>query len=212
MASKASRRARYLPENKLEISLFPFLSIFLSVMGVLSFINILSSIHSPQKIKMTTELEAGYKVAFQMFSLPDGIIIVPPVSRLKKLQAVVDDDVRNDLADIIQRRERFINNVKAYKGALEDFAVEPEVDEIVDLLKEIRFINEEALKHNFLYEEFILFGIYPEGSEAYRKVRNVMARSQDAASISIGLEPLDANWTLNIDGTPTVDETQRSGQ
>ena len=212
MASKASRRARYLPENKLEISLFPFLSIFLSVMGVLSFINILSSIHSPQKIKMTTELEAGYKVAFQMFSLPDGIIIVPPVSRLKKLQKVVDVDTRDVLAGIITRRERFITNIKEYKGALEDFAIEPDVDDIVDLLKEIRFINEEALKHNFLYEEFILFGIYPDGSAAYRKVRDVMARSPDAASISIGLEPLDANWTLNIDGTPTVNGTQRGGQ
>ncbi len=213
MASRASRRARYLPENKLEISLFPFLSIFLSVMGVLSFINILSSIHSPQKIKMTTELEAGYKVAFQMFSLPDGIIIVPPVSRLKKLQEnVADEEVRNKLTQIIAQRESFINNVKAYKGPLDDFAVEPKVDDIVNLLKEIRFINEEALKHNFLYEEFILFGIYPEGGEAYRKVRDVMARSSDAASISIGLEPLDANWTLNIDGTPTVDKTQREAQ
>ncbi len=212
MASKASRRARYLPENKLEISLFPFLSIFLSVMGVLSFINILSSIHTPQKIKMTTEVEQGYKVAFQMFSLPDGIIIVPPVSRLKKLQAVVDGDVRDKLADIITQRERFISNVKNYKGPLEDFAIEPNVDDIVDLLKEMRFINEEALKHNFLYEEFILFGIYPEGGEAYRKVRDVMARTADAASISIGLEPLDANWTLNIDGSPSIDKTQRGGQ
>ena len=38
MASRASRYARYLPQEKLEISLFPFLSIFLCVMGVLSFI------------------------------------------------------------------------------------------------------------------------------------------------------------------------------
>ncbi|HIO91839.1 MAG TPA: hypothetical protein EYG68_03225 [Leucothrix mucor] len=212
MASRASRYARYLPENKLEISLFPFLSIFLSVMGVLSFINILSSIHSPQKIKMTTELQSGYKVAFQMFSLPDGIIIVPPVSRLKKLQEVVESDVADELAQIIGRRESFIIDVKAYKGPLDDFAVEPDVDDIVDLLKEIRFINEEALKQNFLYEEFILFGIYPDGGEAYRKVRDVMARTADAASISIGLEPLDANWTLNIDGTPTVDKAQRGTQ
>ena len=212
MASRASRYARHLPENKLEISLFPFLSIFLSVMGVLSFINILSSIHSPQKIKMTTELQSGYKVAFQMFSLPDGIIIVPPVSRLKKLQEVVESDVADELAQIIGRRESFIIDVKAYKGPLDDFAVEPDVDDIVDLLKEIRFINEEALKQNFLYEEFILFGIYPDGGEAYRKVRDVMARTADAASISIGLEPLDANWTLNIDGTPTVDKAQRGTQ
>jgi hypothetical protein len=213
MATRASRHARYLPEKKLEISLFPFLSIFLSVMGVLSFINILSSIHSPQKIEMATELEQGYKVAFQMFSLPDGIIIVPPVSRLKDLQKIVTDvDVSDEIASIITQREEFIANVKAYKGSLDDFAVEPDVDNIVDLLKEIRFLNEEALKHNFLYEEFILFGIYPNGGKVYHKVRDVMASSEDAASISIGLEPLDANWTLNINGTPTLDAENSSQQ
>jgi hypothetical protein len=213
MATRANRHARYLPEKKLEISLFPFLSIFLSVMGVLSFINILSSIHSPQKIEMATELEQGYKVAFQMFSLPDGIIIVPPVSRLKDLQKIVTDaDVSDEIASIIKQREEFIANIKAYKGSLDDFAVEPDVDNIVDLLKEIRFINEEALKHNFLYEEFILFGIYPNGGKVYHKVRDVMASSEDAAGISIGLEPLDANWTLNINGTPTLNTKNSSQQ
>ena len=208
MASRASRYARYLPENKLEISLFPFLSIFLSVMGVLSFINILSSIHSPQKIEMAAELEQGYKVAFQMFSLPEGIIIVPPVSRLKALQKIVDKGLADEIATIIIQRESFIRDVKAYKGPLDDFASDPDTDDIQALLKEMSFINEVALKHNFLYEEFILFGIYPNGGEAYRKVRHVMAATSEAASISIGLEPLDANWTLNINGTPTVNGHQ----
>lgn len=212
MASRAHRYARYLPSDKLEISLFPFLSIFLAVMGVLSFINILSSIHSPQKIELTTELEQGYKVAFQMFSLPDGIIIVPPVSRLQELTAVVDDEtIKEQLSDTIELRQGFIDDVKSYKGDLADFAIEPNVDQIEGLLTEIRFINEVALKHNFLYEEFILFGIYPDGGEAYRKVRDVMAYSDDAAGISVGLEPLDANWTLNLDGAPSLKQTAKGG-
>ena len=86
MASKAARYARYLPQEKLEISLFPFLSIFLCVMGVLSFINILSSVSTPQKIELTMELEQGYKVAFQVFTMPDGVISVPPINRLLELQ------------------------------------------------------------------------------------------------------------------------------
>ncbi len=213
MATKARRYARYLPEKKLEISLFPFLSIFLSVMGVLSFINILSSIHTPQKIEMSTQLEQGYKVAFQIFSLPEGIIIVPPIARLEDLQQVIDDaNVRDEIASIIVQRKQFIADIKAYKGLIDDFAIEPDIDKISELLKEIRFINEEALKHNFLYEEFILFGIYPDGGKAYHKVRDVMARSQDASSISVGLEPLDANWTLNINGTPVIETQQQERQ
>lgn len=207
MASRASRYARYLPENKLEISLFPFLSIFLCVMGVLSFINILSSINTPQKIEMTTELEQGYKVAFQIFSLPDGIITVPPLSRLVALQKIVSIETSDQIAQIITRRETMVNQLKAYKGQLGDLASDPDVDDIRAYLHEIRFINEAALKHNFLYEEFLLFGIYPDGGKAYHKVRDVMMKSQDANSISVGLEPLDANWTLNINGTPALKET-----
>ena len=54
------------------------------------------------------------------------------------------------------------------------------------------------MKANFLYEEFLLFGIYPNGGSAYQKIRDVMSFSPDAAAISIGLEPLDSNWTLNL--------------
>ena len=101
--SRATRYARYRQPEKLEVSLFPFLSIFLCVMGVLSFINVLSSFSAPQKIELTAQLETGYKVAYQIFSLPDGIITVPPVKYLSKLQKAVTT-IRNR---IIQRGERF---------------------------------------------------------------------------------------------------------
>ena len=90
--NRAVRHARYLPQQKLEISLFPFLSIFLCVMGVLSFINVLSSFSAPQKIELSAKLEQGYKVAYQVFNLPDGIISVPPVKYLKDLQNVLGED------------------------------------------------------------------------------------------------------------------------
>ncbi|HIP95543.1 MAG TPA: hypothetical protein EYH20_09435, partial [Leucothrix sp.] len=75
--SRAIKAQRYKQEQKLEVSLFPFLSIFLCVMGVLSFINVLSSYSAPQKIELTAQLEQGYKVAYQIFNLPDGIIHLP---------------------------------------------------------------------------------------------------------------------------------------
>ena len=58
--------------------------------------------------------------------------------------------------------------------------------------------NEIALKNDYLYEEFILFGIYPNGGQSYQKIRDVMVLTPDSAAISIGLEPLDTNWTLNL--------------
>jgi hypothetical protein len=77
-------------------------------------------------------------------------------------------------------------------------AREPDMDDILETVLDIRTLNEIALKANYLYEEFLLFGIYPNGGHAYQKIRDVMSFTQDAASISIGLEPLDSNWTLNL--------------
>lgn len=198
MMSRATRYARYNQEQKLEISLFPFLSIFLCVMGVLSFINVLSSFSAPQKIELTAQLETGYKVAYQIFSLPDGIISVPPSKYLRKLQQAVDDADKEIIEDIIQHRERAIAKLETYTGSIMDAASEPDVENILETLHDIRILNELALKANYLYEEFLLFGIYPNGGQAYQKIRDVMAYTQDARSISVGLEPLDTNWTLNL--------------
>ena len=196
--NRAVRHARYLPAQKLEISLFPFLSIFLCVMGVLSFINVLSSFSTPQKIELSAKLEQGYKVAYQVFNLPDGIISVPPVKYLKDLQNVLDDDGKATLDDIMYKREQMMNRLEAHAGPINQLAVEPDVDDILEMLHNIRTVNELALKANYLYEEFLLFGIYPNGGQAYQKIRDVMTYTQDSASITVGLEPLDSNWTLNL--------------
>lgn len=198
MASRASRYARYLPQEKLEISLFPFLSIFLCVMGVLSFINILSSVSAPQKVQLTMDLEQGYKVAFQIFTLPEGIIVAPSVKRLTDLQQVVDEDSKAILAMIILRRQEMIEQLTLGQTEPNFGAVSPDSEDIRLWMYEIRQINEMALRANFLYEEFVLFGVYPNGGQAYQKVRDVMNLSGDAQSISVGLEPLDSNWSLSL--------------
>lgn len=196
--TRAIRRARYHQEQKLEISLFPFLSIFLCVMGVLSFINVLNSFSTPQKIELTAQLEQGYKVAFQIFSLPDGIISVPPTKNLLKLKAVVDDSDALVIEDILERRSRSMARLESHQGSVMNLAKEPDIDDILETILDIRTLNEIALKANYLYEEFLLFGIYPNGGSAYQKIRDVMSFTQDAASISVGLEPLDSNWSLNL--------------
>jgi len=196
--NRAVRHARYLPVQKLEISLFPFLSIFLCVMGVLSFINVLNSFSTPQKIEMSAQIEQGYKVAYQVFNLPDGIISVPPTKYLNDLKKVLDDDGKATLDDIIYKRKQMMSSLQAHVGPIKQAAIEPDIDDILEMLHNIRMVNELALKANYLYEEFLLFGIYPNGGQAYQKIRDVMTFTQDSASITVGLEPLDSNWTLNL--------------
>lgn len=196
--SRATRYAKYRQQEKLEISLFPFLSIFLCVMGVLSFINVLNSFSTPQKIELTAQLEQGYKVAYQIFSLPDGIISVPPTKYLAKLREAVDEPAKFVIDDIMIRRQRAMQKLESHTGSIMNLATEPDMEDILQAILDMRTLNEMALKANYLYEEFLLFGIYPNGGQAYQKIRDVMSFTQDAASISIGLEPLDSNWTLNL--------------
>lgn len=201
--NRASRYARYLPEKKLQISLFPFLSIFLCVMGVLSFINVLNSYSAPQKIEMTAQLEQGYKVAYQIFNLPEGVIRVPPTRHLRNLQQALDAEGKQIVEDILRQRELVMDRLTRHTGPVSELARDPAVGDILEMVRNIRTLNELALKADYLYEEFILFGIYPNGGQAYQKVRDVMAFTQDAAAIAVGLEPLDSNWTLNLKRNPS---------
>lgn len=210
--SRATRYARYQQGEKLEISLFPFLSIFLCVMGVLSFINVLNSFSTPQKIELTAQLEQGYKVAYQIFSLPDGIISVPPTKHLLKLKAVVDESDAMVIEDILDRRSQSMQRLEAHRGSVMNLATEPDMDSILEAMLDIRTLNEIALKANYLYEEFLLFGIYPNGGSAYQKIRDVMSFTQNASSISVGLEPLDSNWTLNLNPNSKKSSKQNSSQ
>ncbi len=210
--SRATRYARYQQGEKLEISLFPFLSIFLCVMGVLSFINVLNSFSTPQKIELTAQLEQGYKVAYQIFSLPDGIISVPPTKHLLKLKAVVDESDAMVIEDILDRRSQSMQRLEAHRGSIMNLATEPDMDSILEAMLDIRTLNEIALKANYLYEEFLLFGIYPNGGSAYQKIRDVMSFTQNASSISVGLEPLDSNWTLNLNPNSKQSSKQNSSQ
>lgn len=196
--SRAHRYARYRQDEKLEISLFPFLSIFLCVMGVLSFINVLNSFNTPQKVELTAQLEQGYKVAYQVFSLPDGIISIPPTQDLLKLKAVVDESDALAIDEILDRRTQSMQRLESHKGPEIDLASEPNKETILKTISDIRRLNEIALKANYLYEEFLLFGIYPNSVSAYQKFRDVMNETQDATSINIGLEPLDGNWSLDL--------------
>ena len=203
--SRAARYARYQQDEKLEISLFPFLSIFLCVMGVLSFINVLNSYSTPQKVELTAQLDQGYKVAYQVFSLPDGIISIPPTQELLKLKSnVVNAGDILIIDNILKRREESVKRLENHTGPVADLAHEPIQIDILRTIIDIRQLNEIALRANYLYEEFLLFGIYPNSGSAYHKYRDVMNTTPDSTSISIGLEPIENNWTLDLKNQKVV--------
>ena len=171
------------PNTGLEISLFPFLSIFLCVMGVLSFLNLLNSALMPRKLVMTGEVAQGYKVAYQIFCQADGFIAVPPIKRLAELNSNSRDET---IQNILQKRRQ------QQKFSL----LVPTEQNITKIFQEIQWLNDYARQNNFLYEEFVLFGIYPDSGEIYHKIRNILDKHPELLGVNMGLEALDSNWKL----------------
>ena len=167
----------------MEISLFPFLSIFLCVMGVLSFLNLLNSALMPRKLVMTGEVTQGYKVAYQIFCQPDGFIEVPPI---KSLATSLKNKDNTTIQDILEKRRQ-------QQGLS---LLIPTEKNIIKIFKEIQWLNDYARQNDVLYEEFVLFGIYPDSSEIYHTIRHILDKHPELLGISIGLEALDSNWKL----------------
>jgi len=57
-------------------------------------------------------------------------------------------------------------------------------------------LNYHARQTNFLYEEFVLFGLYPDSADVYHKIRQILYEHEELLGVRIGLEALDGNWQL----------------
>ena len=196
MAKHLSKRTMLANKTGMDVSLFPFLSIFLCVMGVLSFLNILNSTVGARKLVMTGEVAQGYKVAYQIFCLPDGMIAVPSVKRLPDLIKQVAKAHKPALEEILQKRQQQREKLAEQQDDLKAAAFSPTEEAITQLFQEIKWLNYQALSANVLYEEFVLFGIYPDSGEVYHKIRQVMYDNEEFLGIRIGLEALDTHWKL----------------
>jgi len=176
----AKKKYKYKRNTGMEISLFPFLSIFLCVMGVLSFLNLLNSAMMPRNLVMTGEVTQGYKVAYQIFCQPEGFIAVPAIKRLATLNK------NEKIKDILEKRRQ--------QQSLS--LLIPTEKNITKIFQEIQWLNDYARQNDILYEEFVLFGIYPDSSEVYHTIRHILDKHPELLGISIGLEALDSNWKL----------------
>jgi hypothetical protein len=189
---KSYRHRQVLVKKGMDVSLFPFLSIFLCVMGVLSFLNILNATVGSRQMMMTGEVAQGYKIAYQILCSPEGIILVPPVEQLPALRGVLPVSEQPRLDGILQQRQQQRSHLTKQPNEFKQLA--PNVVE--QIFADVDFLNRQARIANFLYEEFILFGIYPNGAKVYHNTREVL--SKKFSGIRVGLEALDNNWKPSV--------------
>ena len=179
------------------VDLFPFLSIFLCIMGVLAFLQILMATMDQRKIDLVGDLSQGWEVAYKVFCLPDGVIVVPPVAGLEALHEATPEAVHPKLEKIIERRRATRILLADSTGTLPPAIEVPEAEALETLLDEILWLNQRARQTGHLYEEDVLFGIYPGGGTAYHAFREVLDTPK-YVGLRVGLEALDTNWTLTV--------------
>lgn len=173
------------------LDLFPFLSIFLCVMGVLSFLNLVGAAAGPRTVLLNGDAALGHKSAYRILCTGVGLIALPPVARLP-----AGDPVLDAIRDARLAR-------RAALGAVVDPArTEPaEPDAMLAILTEVDRVNRLSAAAGLDYREFLLFGIYPGGAGTYHAFRRLRDDHPDL-NVAVGLEPLDPAQRVALDAPP----------
>ena len=164
-------------------------------MGVLSFLNLINSVLAPAKISLKGDVSQGYKVAYQMICMPDGVVLVPPP--LKQLNLLISKvgQQSNQMALIMNQRADIREDLSQHLQELETMAMKPKEKVLMPFLEDMSHINQLARRNGVFYEEFILFGIFPGGGSVYHQIRNILLE-HPKLTISVGMEPLNKGWQL----------------
>ena len=179
-------------------ALFPFLSLFLCVMGVLAFLQVLLVMGGSRTVQMETRGTGGYQVAVQVLCLPDGVVVVPPSDALAGLRDTLPTAMARELGAVIVRRNAMTAAHARHATDLRASARAFSPAEIRSLLEDITQVNAVARRAGASYEEFLLFGVFPGGSRWQHLFLEELHR--DFLSIAHGAEPFDATWRVSAAG------------
>ena len=199
MATRARKQALLASNAGLTVNLFPFISIFLCVMGVLSFLNLINSAGGARALTMHGDLVRGDQVAYQVLTMEEGMVLIPPVDRLSELIDLTNGAARQQLQAILLQRQRARRLLGEQLDKPHYAAQALNQQQIRALFEEVEQVNRLASQAGLLREDFVLFGIYPGGGGSYHRMRQVMLDNQTLMGVRIGLEPLDSSWKLTLD-------------
>lgn len=161
---------------------------------------IIISASSSRTVELRADVTAkGYKEAFQVICYPEGIVVKPPITRLKILTE--KSDHRAQIEEIYSQRIGILHELKERHTSVRENAFEPKEFEIIAWLNELITVNDEARQSGIDYEEFLLFGIYPGGSRHYHAFKDLISSSDNLAKyegINIGLEPIESGLSFAL--------------
>ncbi len=192
-----ARRRRAAPAG---MDLFPFLSIFLCILGVLAFLQSLMAGMASKKVELVGDVSQGYKVAYQVFCFPEGMLLVPPNQQLATLvSGKQPEEVPSELTAVVEQRRERLRHLRGLTHGFEQAIVPVSQDGIRKVLDQLLTVNQAVREiPGAVYEEFLLFGIYPGGSPVYHQFRNLLLGERYDRALAVGLETLDSDWILSL--------------
>jgi len=155
----------------LRLELFPFISLFLCVIGVLAFLQnllVMGEIGASEEEALQPQI---FQTAYTIECYADRLVLHPPAHSLEVLLAALTAEEKYGLDAIEIRRQ-------SSAGLTLSFAPEFDEDRLRVALNEIVTVNKLAATHRFPYEEYLLFDIRVGGANAYHYIRSLLDTPQ----------------------------------
>jgi len=151
--------------RKLTLELFPFISLFLCVIGVLAFLQNLLVIGEIGASEEEASQPQIFQTAFRIDCLPDRIILYPPENELLPVFATVSLEEQAGIRSIQARRlSRSVGN----NSGIEMILNSEFDDRTLQLyLNEVATLNRLAKQYGVPYEEYVLLNVHSGGSNVY---------------------------------------------
>lgn len=154
--------------RKATLDLFPFISLFLCVIGVLAFLQNLLVLGDIGASEEDTQQPQIFQTAYRIETLSDRLVLHPPETELKQIYKNLNLEELTGL-DHIQATRSATSNGKT-------ILLDPAIDErsLQLALNEISTLNKLAKEHGIEYEEFILLTIHSGGSDTYHYLSGLL--------------------------------------
>lgn len=149
--------------RKLTLELFPFISLFLCVIGVLAFLQNLLVMGDIGASEEDAKQPQIFQTSYQIDAFPDRLILYPPDATLEPLRENLSLDEQAAIDSIVAGRKL----MRAAEGLELDFGPDFKEGYLRIALNEIATINRLSKERGFAYEEYVLFQIHSGGSDAY---------------------------------------------
>lgn len=149
--------------RNLTLELFPFISLFLCVIGVLAFLQnllVMGDIGASEEDAIQPQI---FQTPYRIETHPDRLVLHPPDDALTPLYEKLSLEEQAGVDQILARRDSERQSKGKVLGFGEDF------DEVYlqMALNEIASINRLSKERGFSYEEYVLFEIHSGGSDPY---------------------------------------------